>query len=63
MGQIDKDLRLKEKELKLKGEEQFRKDIDLKAREEEQNKKDAKEKRKKDKYLKEMMIQEEEKKN
>ena len=29
MGQ-DKDLRLKEKELKLKGEEQFRKDIDLK---------------------------------
>ena len=48
MGLIDKDLRLKEKELKQKAEEQFRKDIDLKAREEEQNKKEIKEKRKKE---------------
>ena len=61
-GLIDKDLRVKEKELKLRGEEQNRKELDLKVREEEQKNKELKEKKKKEKFLKEMKEQEEQKK-
>ena len=59
---FNKELRSKEKDLKLREEEQNRKDIDLKVREEEQKNKELRDQRRKYKAIKAMKEEEERKK-